>query len=437
MIWLNPAAWLALLALAAPIAIHILVQHRAERLPFPTLRFIRPTRLAAMRRYLLEDVRLLALRAAILATAVAALAGPLFLTPARREAWNARLARAIVVDDRARNRSPQTSAGEVAFRTEIFEGPVLAEGVRRARAWLDTVPPARREIVIVSPFPLGSLTAADISAIPGQIGVRFERAGPLPPERTVSGGTVLTGEPPRLETRRQTILLSGAATSVRETRVPDAGLFPVDVVPDGAARPAVAAVLSQRLWPAPDGRRSRLVLARNAGDQAVVGASPPTQSWIGDAIASIARDEELQSEAVTIAAGLADAKFSASPWTTVAIAADGRPLAAAAESSKLLLVVSAADASHIVTPLLLHAIVKGLGGAPDLRAAEVIPIPAAMLQEWTRPAAPATIRRLDDVERDDRRWLWAFVLALLAAESWIRRSRRADLAETEERARVA
>ena len=75
MIWLNPLGVFALAALAAPILIHILVQRRAERFPFPTLRFLQPTRLAAIRRHLLEDLPLLAVRAALLAAAVAALAG--------------------------------------------------------------------------------------------------------------------------------------------------------------------------------------------------------------------------------------------------------------------------------------------------------------------------------------------------------------------------
>ena len=80
MLWLNPVALFALAAIAAPILIHILVQRRAERFPFPTLRFLQPTRLAAIRRHLLEDWRLLAVRAALLAAAAAALAGPLLVT---------------------------------------------------------------------------------------------------------------------------------------------------------------------------------------------------------------------------------------------------------------------------------------------------------------------------------------------------------------------
>ena len=60
MIWLNPAAWIAVAIVAAPVLIHLLVHRRAERFPFPTLRFIQPTRLAAIRRHVLEDIVLLA-----------------------------------------------------------------------------------------------------------------------------------------------------------------------------------------------------------------------------------------------------------------------------------------------------------------------------------------------------------------------------------------
>src|SRR5471030_651318 len=99
MLWLNPFALFALATVVAPILIHILIQRRAERFPFPTLRFLQPTRLAAIRRHMLEDIVLLAVRVALLAAAVAALAGPLLVTTARRQAWDRRIVRAIVVDD--------------------------------------------------------------------------------------------------------------------------------------------------------------------------------------------------------------------------------------------------------------------------------------------------------------------------------------------------
>ena len=129
MIWLNPAALFALGAVAAPILIHILIQRRAERVPFPTLRFLQPTRLAAIRRHVLEDLALLAVRVALLAAAVAAVAGPLIVTPARRHAWNQRVVLATVADED------------------------LHDGIRRAVLRLEMAPPARREIVIASALP--------------------------------------------------------------------------------------------------------------------------------------------------------------------------------------------------------------------------------------------------------------------------------------------
>ena len=64
MLWTNASALFAIAAVAVPILIHILVQRRAERFPFPTLRFLQPTRLAAIRRHVLEDAVLLLVRAA-------------------------------------------------------------------------------------------------------------------------------------------------------------------------------------------------------------------------------------------------------------------------------------------------------------------------------------------------------------------------------------
>src|SRR6516165_9206261 len=98
MFWVNPLALFTAAAAAAPVLIHILIQRRAERFPFPTLRFLQPTRLASIRRHVLEDAPLLVVRAAILSVAALALAGPLLLTASRREAWDRRLVRAIVVD---------------------------------------------------------------------------------------------------------------------------------------------------------------------------------------------------------------------------------------------------------------------------------------------------------------------------------------------------
>jgi hypothetical protein len=168
-------------------------------------------------------------------------------------------------------------------------------------------------------------------------------------------------------------------------------------------------------------------------------AAPITQPWMADAIARIARDPDLRAAGVRVADGLADAKFAAAPWQILAPAADGRPLAAAAGSTRGIVVASASPASDVATPVLLRSIADAIADVPTLQNAEVVPIADAVLQRWTRTAAPVTEPGVETVEQDDRRWLWAAVLCLLALEGWVRRARSAEVSrerETEQ-ARVA
>ena len=445
MIWLNPAAWIGLLAIAGPIVIHILVQRKAERLAFPSLRFLQQGRLASIRRHLLEDVPLLAIRAAIVAAAVAALAGPLIITRTQRQAWNARVARAIVVDDVAR--APQPAA----FLSQTFETPAVADAIPRAVAWLENAPPARRELLIVGPLALGSVTADDLAGIPPGIGIRFEQSGGLPTERSIAGGRVLALEPEGFSRAagsgsivvQQQVTLKDVHTSVRETGAAAPDPFPVDVVSSTDARPivdtAIAAVRSQRVWAPAANRRGRLVLLDSSIDPAAaVDGGPVTQPWIADAIASIARDRDLQAAGAQAVAGLSDPRFSATPWQPLLLAPDGRPVAVAGASRASLVVVCGATPSSLVTPLLLRAMVNALGGPPDLRRAEVLSIPESQLRAWSRQPAPVTAPRVDRVERDDRRGLWILVLALLVLETWVRRVKTEEKTSTyEEDVRVA
>lgn len=445
MIWLNPAAWIGLLAIAGPIVIHVLVQRQAERLAFPSLRFLQQGRLASIRRHLLEDLPLLVIRAAIVAAAVAALAGPLIVTGTQRKAWNARVARAIVVDDVARALQPS------AFLSQTFETPSVADAIPRAVAWLESAPPARRELLIVGPLALGSVTADDLAGIPPGIGIRFEQSGGLPAERSIAGGRVLALEPEGFSRAagsgsivvQQQVTLKDIHTSVQETGAAAPDPFPVDVVCSTDARPivdtAIAAVRSQRVWAPAANRRGRLVLLDSSIDPAAVAdGGPVTQPWIADAIASIARDRDLQAAGAQAGAGLSDPRFSATPWQPLRLAPDGRPVAVAGASRASLVVVSGATPSSLVTPLLLRAMVNALGGPPDLRQAEVLPIPESQLRAWSRPPAPVTAPRVDRVERDDRRGLWILVLALLALETWARRAKTEEKTSTyEEDVRVA
>jgi hypothetical protein len=445
MSWLNPSALFALAAIAAPILIHILVQRRAERFPFPTLRFLQPTRLAAIRRHLLEDPGLLAIRIGVLAAAVVALAGPLLVTAARRRAWDNRLAQAIVIDDDATAATGFPSGNDRPGATlqQRFEGRSLADGIRRAILWLETTPPARREIVIASALPIGSITQADVAAIPTGIGVRFERRPTLPATRTAPGGRLLTPT----GVRAREVTLSGERTSFRDMDAGDPAVWSIEIVASADDKPALdaaaAAVLSRHVWAAPPNRRARVVLipATPTPDvvQAFRPAVPITVPWMADAVARIARDADLQAASRGVAAGLTDGRFASAPWQVIAAAADGRPLAAAAGSADRLLVASAAGATNLATPVLLRSIANGIATVLDLQQAEVMPIADAVLKQWSRLPAPVVSPRIETVDRDDRRWLWLAALCLLALEHWIRRARPVTVSrETKEAdARVA
>jgi hypothetical protein len=159
---------------------------------------------------------------------------------------------------------------------------------------------------------------------------------------------------------------------------------------------------------------------------------------MADAAAHIARDAALLDEAARVPNGLADARLAQSPWQVLARAGDGRPLASAAASQGTLVLTMTSRAGDLAIPTMLRAIAGSLAPDEDPAAAEILPIPESQLNAWSRAPGPAPRPRPENVERDDRRWLWGSVLVLLGIEVWLRRSRR-DAAETieETRARVA
>ena len=381
---LAPIALVGLLALAGPIVVHILARRRAQRIPFPTLRFIRPGQLASVRRHVLEDVALLALRMAILACAALAFAAPLVVTQSRLAAWNAEL------------------------RTTVVEGADLHRALHRAVWSLNSAPPGRQEIVVRSAFPIGSITREDVMGVPDGIGLRFERTGTLPAARTVDLPAVLTESGVRART-----MTVDRATNVRE----------------GDARPAASAapgaVLSERVLAPIDGRRMRLVTAGAADLESVIASATPVRdAWMADGIAAIARDRDVRAASKVETAALTDARMTRSPWIVAAKTGDGRPLAVAGSAAGALTVVTAEPASSLVAALLARAASNALGPRRPEADAEVLSIPDAQLAAWTQAPLPMPAPRPNTIDRDDRRWLWIAALALLALESWVRGRRR-------------
>jgi hypothetical protein len=171
--FLQPWTWLLAGAVALPIAVHLLARDRSRRMPFPTLRFLEVTKLSAVSRQTLQDWPLLAVRIALVLAAVAALAGPVFVTPAREAAWAARVARAVVLDDRT---APPEDELRSAAVGATFARTHLRDAVGDAVRWLGAQRPSAREIVVLSMFRRGAVSAGDFVGVPEDVSVRLIRS---------------------------------------------------------------------------------------------------------------------------------------------------------------------------------------------------------------------------------------------------------------------
>jgi len=372
MIWIHPAAAVALAALAVPVLIHILARQRATRVPFPTLRFIHPRRLASARRRMLEDRLLLVLRAAVLGCAAGALAGPFVVTAPRLRKWDS-----------------QTIHADVA-------GTDLAGSLRRGVSWLDHQPPGRRELVVHGAIPIGALTETDIAAVPAHVGIRFER-DQSSADRVLHGSNVVD----RGRVVEREITLSGDRTSVRDGKVIGESAASVEFFGPSDQRASLerlrARFEAERRPAAIAGRSARVEF----GSPAAPGASGALAvSWMADAAAAIARE---------VNPGDASA-------ATIAIHFGS--------NANRLEVQTSLDAGDERAIDVLRAAASSLAPPASHPADEIVPIADAQLRAWAREPAPALPPTKEMIDGDDRRWLWALVLILMAVEMRVRRAAR-------------
>ena len=154
---------------------------------------------------------------------------------------------------------------------------------------------------------------------------------------------------------------------------------------------------SQHVWAAPPDRRARawsLATPTQAPSGLPVDGLPtplrsPSPGWptpwrASRAIPICARP------ASRVADGLADARFAAAPWQTLASPPTAVRLPSRPDRPGRIVVASAAPASDLATPVLLRSIANAIADVPDLQRAEVVPIADAVLQRWSRPPAPVT-----------------------------------------------
>jgi hypothetical protein len=420
--WLNPIALAGLIAVAGPIAVHLLRRQRAARRPFPSLRFVLAASTAAVRLRLPSDLWLLLLRVAIVAGAATALAQPLLVTPARRASWDARVSRAIVVDtsaSMANAAGPATEAAAAEAQGTAFSVRVAADhlqlGLRRAVDALEATPPSRREIVVISDFQNGALTAEDLQVVPRAFGLRFTTVGGPPLESEFHGDIALGA--PGIEPRTLRIRPTAETTSVlvSPAEAPSAGLRLIDA---GSAGDVLLRAVARSGAPAGSASEPIAIAFTQRNVTTPTNPSP----WMLRTLVAMRRDRSLVEAAREHRrAGQA----LASSALVVARDASGAPVVAAApQGNELVLIVAAAPADYLAAATLRSALLARRG-RPDWGEHEVGQIPARQLADWTREPGPfvTTGRPSDSMSPGDSRWVWVTVLALLGIEALVRRKR--------------
>jgi hypothetical protein len=435
LLWTNPVALWGLALLAVPVLIHLLLRPRIQRLRIPSLRFLPTSRLASARRRMIHDWPLLLVRMAMVACAVAALAGPVLVTPARERLWADRVVRAVVVDAAVtadaggavvveRETDHARSGAEAAMRIET---PRLADGVIEAAAWLGAAPPAAREIVVLSNFREGSVRARDLDAVAPGVGLRLVRvplAAQTAPQVRVL--TVDRGTP--VEQSHTLDLDGGPAMSAAVTRDPVTLPLRVEATPDvqRLLDAAFEAVLAEGLLV--EGDPVPLVLAWGAdGERALRNVRLPSSP-----------DVRLALDRFVAAVGPSRAPagdVDPPPWVPVW---PGR--LAAAELGSSLVVFGRGDLGVDDALSVARAGLRSMYETPRLERFEPRGIAAEVLDGWERPAVPPDVSAVAKAGPSDARCAWGLVVLLMAIEQWMRRPRSVAVAPhtaSEEEVRVA
>jgi hypothetical protein len=264
---------------------------------------------------------------------------------------------------------------------------------------LNSAPPARREIVVISDFQLGAIDEAPLQAVPGTIGVR------LMPVSVAEqpGGGITTGP-----------ALGPGVVFERRTRIDEAST-------SAAYRRQAADMSGVRLLVAAEEDASALLrIVSRAGAHAPSPLEPIVVRFTGGA-------------------ALPPAGKQAPPtWSTHAAGrllryadATGAPIQASVADDGALLVDVDASPASLTAAEALKAVLDARPDPRSLAEQEVARIPAAKLDTWGRPPAPADTAAWQRSDESDGRWLWLAALALLAIESLVRRGRTSAAAREE------
>jgi hypothetical protein len=400
--WQNPGALVALVALVAPLVVHLLQKRRAARVPFPSDRFVRPSVTGAVRLRLPSDLALLMLRLAIVAMAVCAWAQPVIVSRERMRAWNARVSRAVVVDvsdSMRRAAAAAASAADVELRSAShafrIESADLIGGLHRAAAGLADAPPARREIVVISDFQRGMLEARALAGLHASVGIRFVRVGDPVNVRHASGPPLLARDG---RAQRADITVQRDRTSVAFVEVaPQQDGLQLAGATDVQRDVLLSAVASTGA-PAPSPEQP-LVVAFGRPEGSNAGrAKRFEQPWMLETALRLRRDPDL-----------------------AGAAADSPSLRFEASADALVVDVSA-DPDSFVAAAAVRGVLSAQQGSPASTYAEdeVLAMTDEELRAWSRHAPDVAPDVWRHARQSDARWVWAIVLLLLGAETLVR-----------------
>ncbi|HET7216414.1 MAG TPA: BatA domain-containing protein [Vicinamibacterales bacterium] len=431
--WQNPAALWGLLLLAGPVVVHLLRRHRAERVLFPSVRFVETSQTAAVRFRPPADLVLLLVRVAILAFAVAAAAGPIVLTASRISRWTGNTARAVVVDASESMRGAEiVTAAADASRSELqsaaygqrFDSRDLADGIQRAASWLKTTPPSRKEIVVVSDFQRGAVdpraAKEAVSAIDAAIGLRFMAVGRAA-DRAVFDGTPLLGSP-AVAARSLTLDVTTTATAAEfaQNSRQQTGLRLI-APPD---HEVTAARLLNAIARAgtPAGDSSEPVAIRFAGGAQDFGSVEPIRSgWMLNVVSGVGRSATLRSllrDAAT--AGVVSDDL---PWVVALRRDDGKPIVSAARVRNELVIDVGASADTLFAAAVVRTALTARHGIARYAEREIDRIEPGVLASLERPPGPIGNDAWRYADGTDARWCWLGALVFLALEPWLRSAR--------------
>ncbi len=440
--WQHPAAFWLLPVVAAPIIIHLLRVHHANRMLFPSLRFVQPSRSAAVRLRSPSDWLLLLLRMSIVGLAICAVAAPILVTEGRVAEWNAQTARAVVVDDSASMRSTtarEAAQAELANATygRTFEVKNVGQGIARAVAWLTMSAPARREIVVVSDFQRGSLDTDATVQVPPSIGLRAVTVARPPAPTTIPGAELFGFD--RFMARRQSIELTKDTTAVDlESRQASSveGLRILNATAD--ERDALLRTIAIAGTPAPSPQEPlAIVFATRQTTSGPLDVSSVRRGWMLRTALGIRADHAVVSTSAFAEAPADKASAVAAtqavrvelPWTPLVSDRQQRPLLLVAAANNELVLRIAASPQSLFSAAVVRAALRARHGVDDYAEQEIAAIEPAALAAWTRSPGSVDRHAWRTADANDSRWCWLAALVLLGVEQWLRARRVRTVAE--------